>query len=180
MSTQPPLDSPDPAAADSASPERGSVLQFCLGCIAAAAILGELAAHAPARVRLLGLFSLGFGLLVGWLLCRLAKILNVRLDAAKIALIAAVTLAGLITGVCRTVALQPPSTTKNMIADMIEARMREAADKGEPSLAEPSEPMPLPTPPGFAGRVQTYLNRRVEMLGHWSSDRSAERGVIPE
>ncbi len=163
------MSTPSTPITDSPTLERGSVLQFCLGCVVLAGILGVLAAHSPARIRLLGLFSIGFGLLTGWLLARLATTLNVRLDAPKIALIGIVTLAGLITSVCRTVALQPPSTAKNMIADMVEARMREAAEKGEPGADAPTEPLPLPTSPGFAGRLLTYLNRRVEMLGNWSS-----------
>ena len=164
--------------------EPGSALQFVLGAVVVAGGLGLLAAQAPARIRLLGLFSLGLGLLTGWLLTSLAGRLNVRLDAAKIAVIGVVTLGGLVTSVCATVAQQPPpAPVRDMhpIEAQVMAQMRRAAESSGSKEPNPTGPtlsvMPaIPAiaitsspPAGFANRVRTYLQRRVEMLGHWSS-----------
>lgn len=143
---------------DPAPPDSGSALTFAIAAIVIAAALSVIAAHAPARIRLLGLFSLGFGLICGWLLTRLAATLHVRLDAPKLALIATVTLAGLITSVCQTVALQPVKP-RDAIPHPIAALV--AAQLGETPAQQP-----VPT---FGGRLRTHLIRRVEKLGEWSS-----------
>lgn len=144
---------PDPAPRDP-----GSAMTFAIAATVIAAALAVIAAHAPARIRLLGLFSLGFGLICGWLLTRLAAMLHVRLDAPKLALIGTVTLAGLITSVCQTVALQPvkpPDATPHPIAALVAAQ-----------LGESPEQQPVPN---FASRLRTHLIHRVERLGEWSS-----------
>ena len=175
------MSSPTP---DATSSEPGSALQFVLGAVVVAGGLGLLAAQAPARIRLVGLFSLGLGLLTGWLLTSLAGRLNVRLDAAKIAVIGIVTLGGLVTSVCATVAQQPPPPpVRDMhpIEAQVMARMRKAAESSGSEAPDPAGPtisvLPAipridvtPAPPtGFASRVRTYLQRRVEMLGDWIS-----------
>ncbi len=173
------IPTPDPTPS-----EPGSALQFVLGAVVVAGGLGLLAAQAPARIRLLVLFSLGFGLLTGWLLASLAGRLNVRLDAAKIAVIAIVTLGGLVTSVCATVAQQsPPAPVRDMhpIEAQVMAQMRKAAESSGSHASVPTGPtisvLPAipaiavtPAPPAsFADRVRTYLQHRVQMLGHWTS-----------
>jgi len=182
------------------------MLLFTLGAIVVAAGLGFLAAHAPARVRLLGLFSIGFGLLTGWLLSGLAARLRLPVRRAQVAVIAIATLAGLITSVCRTVLLQPanPKADSHPLTEMVEAQLRKPADAIPPVPTDavpsdqvptdaaplvpvppaPVQPPPTPPPPvlppsvlkspllqsqprTFTERLQTYLNRRVEMLGNW-------------
>lgn len=144
---------------------------FVVGAAVVAAGLGLLAAHAPARVRLLGLFSIGFGLLTGWLLAGLAAQLHQRIGRVQLVIIALATLAGLITGVCRTVMLQPanPKADAHPVAEMVEAQLRKPTETGPSTPPPPILSIPkLETGPRpFADRLQTYLSRRVEMLGVW-------------
>lgn len=157
----------------STRPESGSMLLFALGAIVVAAGLGLLAAHAPARVRLLGLFSLGFGLLTGWLVAGLAARLHLRIGRVQLVIIALVTLVGLITSVCRTVMLQPvnPKAEAHPVAEMVEAQLRTPGQIDLPAPQAPllAGPTLQATPRPFADRLQTYLSRRVEMLGRWSA-----------
>ncbi len=140
-------------------PESGSILMFALAALIATAALALVAAHAPARIRLLGLYSLAFGLLNALIQTRLAGMLHVRVTSTVIALIAATTLAGLVGSVCQTVALQPPikpvDNNFHPVAALVAARMGEAAPKEEI--------------PSFGDRLHAYLIRRVSLLGDWSS-----------
>lgn len=146
---------------------------FILGAAVVAAGLGLLAAHAPARVRLLGLFSLAFGLLTGWLLAGLGARLHLRIGRAQFVIIALVTLAGLITSVCRTVMLQPvnPKAEAHPVAEIVEAQLRKPAQSDVPAPQGPllAAPALQTTPRPFVDRLQTYLGRRVEMLGTWTT-----------
>jgi hypothetical protein len=144
---------------DQPQPEPGSILMFALAAVIATAALALVAAHAPARIRLLGLFSLAFGLLNTLIQTRLAAILHVRITGTVIALIAATTLAGLVGSTCQTVALQPTikplDNNFHPVAALVAARMVEAAPKEEI--------------PEFGDRLHTYLIRRVSLIGNWSS-----------
>lgn len=152
-------------------PESGSMILFVLGAIVVAAGLGLLAAHAPARVRLLGLFSLGLGFLTGWLLAGLAARLQLRLGRVQLVIVALATSGGLITSVCRTVMLQPVNRKADAhpVAEMVEAQLRKPAQSDLPVPQAPllAAPTLQATPRPFADRLQTYLSRRVEMLGNW-------------
>lgn len=140
-------------------PESGSIFMFALAALIATAALALVAAHAPARIRLLGLYSLAFGLLNALIQTRLAAMLNVRVNSTVVALIALTTFAGLVGSFCQTVALQPtikpPDANFHPVAALVAARMGEAAPKDE---------IPM-----FGDRVHTYLIRRVSLLGDWSS-----------
>lgn len=147
------------------------MILFVLGAIVVAAGLGLLAAHAPARVRLLGLFSLGLGFLTGWLLAGLAARLQLRLGRVQLVIVALATSGGLITSVCRTVMLQPVNRKADAhpVAEMVEAQLRKPAQSDLPVPQAPllAAPTLQATPRPFADRLQTYLSRRVEMLGNW-------------
>lgn len=142
------------------SPEAGSMLMFVLAAVIATAALALAAAHAPSRIRVLGLYSLAFGLLNALIQTRLAALLNVRITAIVIVLIAATTLAGLIGSVCQTVVLSPQSkpldSNFHPVAAMVAARMEKTEQVKE-------------LVPTFAERLQSYLIRRVTLLGDWSS-----------
>jgi hypothetical protein len=153
MSTPTPTPTPTPNV-DAQPSEPGSTLQFVVCATVVCVGLGILAGQAPPRIRLLGLFSLGFGLLAGGLLSSLAGWLNVRLNVVMIAAIGVMTLGGMVIGVCATVANQPrPPTPRDL----------------HPIEAQVVARMPPPQPPDFGSRVRTYLHLRVEMLGDWSS-----------
>ena len=145
---------------ESEPPESGSMLMFALAAVIATAALALAAAHTPSRIRLLGLYSLAFGLLSALIQTRLAVLLNVRVTAIVIVLIAATTLAGLIGSVCQTVALLPQSkpldSNFHPVAAMVAARMENTEQVKE-------------LVPTFAERMHTYLIRRVSLLGDWSS-----------
>lgn len=149
----------------------GSAIWFWPGAIAVAAGLAIAAAHAPARIRLLGVFSVAFGLILGWLLSRLAAALHQRLNIPQVAWVGVVTAAGLIGSVCHLVALQPipaPPTFSHPVATMLAARMQEESGIQPGDTIPEFQPFPY-KPPTFAQRVQAYLSSRVQSLGFWPS-----------
>ena len=172
MSTSPNSAPPEIATVDGRGHnELGVLLAFWLGAVAVAAGLGIAAAHAPPRIRLLGLFSIGFGLLMGWFVTRLAAMLNLRIGFVHIAWIGLVTMGGLVASVLHTVALQPPPTPTTLphpIAAMLAAKMQEESGLN-PGDAMPELANAPAQAPGFGSRVQRYLTRRVQMLGDWPS-----------
>lgn len=142
------------------SAENGSIVMFALVSVIATGALALVAAHAPPRIRLLGLYTLAFGLLNAFIQTRLAAFLNVRLSALVTVIIAATTFAGIVGSVLQTVALQPQAkpldASFHPVAAMVEARMEKTEQAKESA-------------PTFAERMHTYLMRRVSILGDWSS-----------
>lgn len=173
---------------ETVTPQTGSTLLFLTGTVIAAGGLGIAAAHAPDWTRLLLLFSLGFGLVLGWVSASLANLLNVRIDSPRLAVIALTTLGGLLVTVYQTVALLPvpkPSTAVHPITALVEAQQQQSAESQPESkpqvILEPIDPAKVPPPPAsmanfqlqrqeskprFASRIQFYLHYRIAK-GSW-------------
>ncbi|MBS0202529.1 MAG: hypothetical protein JSS49_06475 [Planctomycetes bacterium] len=173
---------------ETVTPQIGSTLMFLAGTLIAAAGLGIVAAQAPDRIRLLVLFALGFGLLLGWLAARMSALLNVPRNRTRLGILAVATLGGLVLTLCQTVALLPtsqPSTKIHPIAALVETqqqRSAEPASDSEPQvILEPIDPAKVPPPPAsmaqfqklrqksepqFSTRIQTYLHNRIAR-GTW-------------
>lgn len=173
---------------ETVAPPIGSTPLFLTGTVIAAGALGIAAAHAPDSTRLLVLFSLGFGLLLGWLSASLANLLNVRIDSPRLALIALATLGGLVVTLYQTIALLPapkPSSAAHPITALVEAQQQKSvAPQLEPEtqvILEPIDPAKVPPPPvsmanfqmqhqeskpQFSSRIQFYLHYRIAK-GSW-------------
>lgn len=187
-SFQRPVFDPMSNSPETVTPQSGSTLLFLAGSVIAAGVLGIAAAHAPAWTRLLVLFSLGFGLLLGWLLANLASLLNVRIDSPKLAVIALAALGGFVVTLYQTVALLPapkPSTAIHPITALVEAQQQTPVKpqlESEPQvMLEPIDPTRVPPPPAamanfqmqrqgskpqFSSRLQFYLHYRIAS-GSW-------------
>jgi hypothetical protein len=66
--------------------ERGGLLAWLLLSVVAVSVLAIAAVHAPARMKLLGLFALLYGLLAGWLLGKAARATSRRLSKLQLVL----------------------------------------------------------------------------------------------
>lgn len=156
--------------------EKGSGLLFLAGSIAVTVGLSIAAAHAPARIRLLGVFSIGFGLLLGWLVTRLAATLTYRINVLQVAWIGILSSAGLVGSVCHMIAIQPVAS-----APTIENAVPKLFAIPTPQ-SRSSSPAPKPNPMAalfaaqvhaesrtFGSRMHRYLTERVQMLGAWPS-----------
>jgi hypothetical protein len=134
---------------------------FVIAASIATVALALVAAHAPGRIRLLGLYSIAFGLLLAWIQIRLAAFLQIKVTSSVIAIIGLLTLAGLVTSACQTVALQPqPKVDDNFhpVAALVAAQLEKESPGTEKEVA-----------PSFPERFQSYLVRRVDQFGNWSS-----------
>lgn len=128
------------------------------------------AAHSPPRIRLIGLFSVAFGLVVGWLLARLVETLDCHPSRRAIRIAAAVfTLCGLIGSTCETVRLneaQKPKSGTDAIAARIIEQIKMQSSTGESdggiSSMTPKESSSL-------AMIRRYLSRRLQPLGEWRS-----------
>ena len=131
--------------------------------VAAIAALALAAAHAPPRIRLIGLFSIAFALLVGWLLGRLAERLDAHPSRGLIGTIAVfLSIAGLIGATWEAFRLElsrRPKSPNDAIAERLIEQM-----KTQTKL------------PPFENREQSallafrrYLSGRIRQLGEWSS-----------
>ena len=145
----------------------GSRLTFVIGIVIVGAGLSIAAAHAPARIRLLGLFSLGFGLLVGWLASQLAQRLRSPVGPVDLVVIGIVTFASLIASTWQTFRLEPEPKTETPQHPIVVAVMNEMRKKEGMSLEDLPEPT-LMTPRPI-DRFRQYLARRIQTLGEWSS-----------
>lgn len=147
-------------------PEPGTRLLFVVGSVLAAGVLAIAAAHAPARIRLLGLFSLGFGLLLGWGLVQFARRIGCRLGVVEFIVVGIVTLAGLVGSTWRTFSLdpanQPQASVQHPIIAAVEERMRKEGTL-DPQSRLVSPPVTL------TDRFCQYLARRIAALGTFSS-----------
>lgn len=185
--------SPEPSTAAENS---GSAPLFVAGTFVIAAGLGILASHAPAGMRLFVIFSLGFGLLCGWLFQQLGAYVVVPIDWRMLAVVGLATLTGLVTYVCQNAARQPVPKEPEFhpIASLVAEQLKKAdQDNGQsgppdqqpasPGVAESGPIMLNPDAvvlnPGFAlpktssaprsfmGRIQQYLHHRVN--NRWPS-----------
>lgn len=141
--------------------EAGSIVMFVIVASIATIALALAAAHAPDRIRLLGLYSIAFGLLLAWIQVRLAAFLQMKVTFLVIAIIGLLTLAGLVASACQTVALEPQPKLEasfHPVAALVAAQM----EKENPGKAKE-------VPPTYPDRFRSYLVRRVNNLGDWSS-----------
>jgi len=151
------------ALGDEVRNEESSSLMWMLACCFCVGVLAVMAAHAPARVRLIGLFSVGFGLFVGWLTTRLAQLFEVRPARATIIMLAAsLTLVGLVATTWQTFRLDELTQVKSSEEELAAKLMREF-DRQQ-GIATPDL-----TPSSSLQRFRGYLTRRVRQLGRWPS-----------
>ena len=131
-----------------------------IGMVATLA-LSLIAAHAPARIRLLGLFSIAFGLIVGWLLNRLVELLDAHPSRHFIRLVAAtLTLCGLVGSTCEQVRLETlkrPGTPKEEVAQ----RLIDEMQMSGPANHSPQN--------DSLSEFRKHLSVRIRKLGVWSS-----------
>ena len=66
--------------------ERAGLLQWLLLSVVAVSVLTIVAVHAPARIKLLGLFAVFYGLLAGWLLGKAARATSRRFSRLQLVL----------------------------------------------------------------------------------------------
>lgn len=157
MNGQPPAASAEPPVATSPG-----VAWLVLGLIVMAG-LSLVAAQAPPRIRLIGLFSIGFGLLVGWLL-RLIADMQVAQPSHRAIGIAACVLTG-----CGLVAVTWQNYRREAASFSADPQQVLAARMMEEMQAQSKEG--ITTTAGVVTKVtfQSYLVQRIRQLGHWSS-----------
>ena len=151
------------ASGDEVRSVENSHFVWILACCLCVGVLAMMAAHAPARIRLIGLFSVGFGLIVGWLTTRLAQLLEVRPARSVIIMLAAsLTLVGLVATTWQTFRLDELTQVKT-IDEELAARLMREFDRQQ-GIATPDL-----TPSSSLQSFRGYLARRVSQLGRWSS-----------
>lgn len=138
-----------------------SVVAWFAVCVLVTAGLSLVAAHAPGRVRLLGLFSIVFGAVIGWLVVWLAQRLDTRPKRTSIGLLAAVlTLGGLIGCLWETIRVEEvmhPKSANEQLAERLYQQMQNNNGKSMPRDQSPLD------------KYRSYLTRRVRQLGDWKS-----------
>jgi hypothetical protein len=140
-----------------------SVLIWFFASIIAVTGLSIAAAHAPARIRLIGLFSIAFGLIVGWGVVRLASQLQAE-PRRRVSAITAIllSLCGLIGSTWQSSRLDEARSTQSgndtLAARLINEfdRQEKAHGNGVQSRSEVTE-------------FQKYLSRRLKNLGNWTT-----------
>lgn len=138
-----------------------SVVAWFAVCVLVSAGLSLVAAHAPGRVRLLGLFSIVFGAVIGWSIVWLAQKLDARPKRTSIGLLAAVlTLGGLIGCLWETIRVEEvmhPKSANEQLAERLYQQMQNNDGKSMPREQSPLD------------NYRSYLARRVRQLGDWKS-----------
>jgi hypothetical protein len=121
------------------------------------------AAHAPPRIRLIGLFPIGFGLLVGWLLVRLASQFE-TFPSRRVLVTAAALLAlgGWIGTTWETFRIDETLSVKSPQDELAARMMREFDQQTKGAGPEQSRPSTVAS-------FRTYLSRRIRQLGDWPS-----------
>ncbi len=121
------------------------------------------AAHAPPRVRLIGLFSIAFGLLVGWMVVRLADLSDVCPSRQIVSIAAAIlALGGLVGNTWETSRLDQLRT-----GDPAKERMAEQLI--EQMKTQPVTGNPIPYDLSKLSAFRWHLSRRIRQLGRWPS-----------
>ena len=122
------------------------------------------AAHAPARIRLIGLFSIAFGLLIGWVIKRLSNALETHLSQSVVAATAAIlTLGGLIGSTCEIVRLEIQKQ-KSSPKDSLAMRLIEDMEQQTKTTGDT-----IPTRATLPNNFRNHLSYRIHQLGHWPS-----------
>lgn len=141
-----------------------SMMTWLLGCFLATGALAVAAAYAPPRIRLIGLYSIAFGFLVGWLLVRLAEKLDVVPSRWTMAIVAALmTLGGLVLCTWETCRIELKSAPR-AAKDALEAKLIQQLKTQ--SINE-NDVIQIESPPLFDFR--RHLAKRISQLGKWSS-----------
>lgn len=138
---------------------------WLLVCALVTTGLSLAAAHAPSRIRLIGLFSIAFGAIIGWFLVQLATRLDTQPSVRLLGLCAVLfTVCGLIGCAWETFRLEQQSQSKSS-KDVLAARMLEQMQgQGESTLEGPTA-IQISRWMSF----RRYLARRVQQLGTWPS-----------
>jgi hypothetical protein len=140
-----------------------STLVWFVACAIAVTALSIAAAHAPSRIRLIGLFSIAFGLAVGWGVVWLTSQLHAE-PGCRFTVVTAVLLSliGLIGSTLQTSRLDEAFSLKSdkaaLASRLIKEFERQVNKSGsdKPNCAEVTE-------------FQKYLSRRLQNLGNWNS-----------
>lgn len=150
---------------------RSSWLTWLLMSVVATAALALIAAHAPARIRLLGLFYVAFGVLIGFGMTRLAHVLDAPVSKWGLALTAAVlTVLGLVGSTLETIrlerAVQSEMTTKEKLqAELQTSGLPIGQDQAGAKLSQGAIQWSVPAKTTLA----SYLTRRTRPLGSWKT-----------
>ena len=161
------MNHPDKILLDNGQTEptrRGAlVVTWFTACVIIVAALSIAAAHAPPRIRLIGLFSIAFGLIVGWGVVRLASQLQTepgrRFTVFTAALLSLCGLSGATLQTSRLDESHSIQSGKDALAlRLIKEFERQDNQSGsnKPSRSEVTE-------------FQKYLSRRLQNLGNWTS-----------
>lgn len=163
------MDEAPSAATEEPTPMSSGTLPWFVACLVSTTALSLIAAHVPGRVRLIGLFSIAFGLLVGLIVAQLAEMLKPRHTRRYVAAFAAIlTLVGLIGStyeVNRLDALKRTPSSNELLALQMAKQMKEQtapSSEGQPnSFNSLSEELDT--------SFRRHLARRVRQLGDWKS-----------
>ena len=142
---------------------------WLMACSVVTTALTLASAHAPPRIRLLGLFSIGFGALIGWLTARLAIRFEARLPRRIVGLTAVVlTIGGLIGWMVETYRQTrwPDSPKAQLNAQLHDLGLQVVED-----MARQIKPSAAPTQVDFFATLsfRRFLARRLAQLGDWTS-----------
>ena len=151
----------DPATVTPISTIGSSVAVWLMVCVIATVGMSLTAAHAPARIRLIGLFSIAFGAMIGWLMVLLANKLESNPPRPLIGLFAAIlTLGGLIGYTLEAIRIEDSVQTKSANDEMALRLLNQMKASGGK----------VETPDMSAmARYRGYLARRIKQLGDLQS-----------
>ena len=140
-----------------------SVLIWFAACAIAVTALSIAAAHAPSRIRLIGLFSIAFGLVVGWGVVRLASQLQLKVGRrVTVGTAVLLALSGLIGSTWLTSRLDE-AISANSSKDALASRLIREFERQEKVPGSDNQGRFEVT------EFQKYLSRRLQNLGTWSS-----------
>jgi len=140
-----------------------SLMTWLAACLLATGALAITAAYAPPRIRLIGLYSIAFGLLVGWLLVRLAEKLDVTPSRWTMMIVAAMlTLGGLALSTWETCRIELKSASQ-FAKESLEARL---IQKMKTQNINENDVIQIERSPLFDFR--RHLVRRISPLGKWT------------
>ena len=156
------------------SPEgttRSSCLTWISMSVIATAGLSLIAAHAPARIRLLGLFFVFFGMIVGWGVMLLASVLDVPAPRFTMALTAALlTAAGIAGSTFETVRLERMAQSRLTAKERLKLELEASGlpispDQAAAASSTGTVQLSLPV----QTTLSSYLARRTRPLGAWKA-----------
>ena len=140
-----------------------SVLSWFSASIIAVTALSIAAAHAPPRIRLIGLFSIVFGLMVGWVVVWLASQLQAE-PGRRFAVVTAVllSLSGLIGSTWQSSRLDELRSMQSG-KDALAARLIKEFEQQD------KQPVSDHQRRSEVTEFQKYLSRRLKNLGNWTT-----------